>query len=127
MDHIYPGNCIPLWITLMFFPCYTNEEFSRGIVNDRSYIVAEMYIYIYMKSFCMHQDLAVNAATKASACTRTWQLCRHESFCLHQNVAVMPPRKLLPAPELGTQPTTSDHINIKYIWGPHVNHMGTPR
>ena len=26
-----------------------------------------------------------------------------------------------------TQPTTSDHINIKYIWGPHVNHMGTPR
>ena len=25
------------------------------------------------------------------------------------------------------QPTTSDHINIKYIWGPHVNHMGTPR
>ena len=26
-----------------------------------------------------------------------------------------------------TQPTTCDHINIKYIWGPHVNHMGTPR
>ena len=26
-----------------------------------------------------------------------------------------------------TQPTTSDHINIKYIWGPHGNHMGTPR
>ena len=25
------------------------------------------------------------------------------------------------------QPTTCDHINIKYIWGPHVNHMGTPR
>ena len=23
------------------------------------------------------------------------------------------------------QPTTSDHMNIKYIWGPHVNHMGT--
>ena len=29
--------------------------------------------------------------------------------------------------QLITQPTTSDHINIKYIWGPHVNHMGTPR
>ena len=28
---------------------------------------------------------------------------------------------------LPPQPTTSDHINIKYIWGPHVNHMGTPR
>ena len=26
-----------------------------------------------------------------------------------------------------TQPTTSDHINMKYIWGPHVNHMGSPR
>ena len=26
-----------------------------------------------------------------------------------------------------SQPTTSDDINIKYIWGPHVNHMGTPR
>ena len=25
------------------------------------------------------------------------------------------------------QPTTSDHINMKYIWGPHVNHMGSPR
>ena len=25
-----------------------------------------------------------------------------------------------------SQPTTCDHINIKYIWGPHVNHMGTP-
>ena len=24
-----------------------------------------------------------------------------------------------------SQPTTFDHINIKYIWGPHVNHMGT--
>ena len=23
------------------------------------------------------------------------------------------------------QPTTFDHINIKYIWGPIVNHMGT--
>ena len=29
--------------------------------------------------------------------------------------------------EKDSQPTTSDHINIKYIWGPHVNHMGTPR
>ena len=27
---------------------------------------------------------------------------------------------------LTSQPTTSDHINIKYILGPHVNHMGTP-
>ena len=26
-----------------------------------------------------------------------------------------------------SQPTTFDHINIKYIWGPHVSHMGTPR
>ena len=25
-----------------------------------------------------------------------------------------------------SQPTTCDHINIKYIWGPHVNHMGSP-
>ena len=25
------------------------------------------------------------------------------------------------------QPTTFDHINIKYIWGPQVNHMGTTR
>ena len=22
------------------------------------------------------------------------------------------------------QPTTFDHIIVKYIWGPHVNHMG---
>ena len=27
---------------------------------------------------------------------------------------------------LTTQPSTFDHINIKYIWGPHLNHMGTP-
>ena len=27
---------------------------------------------------------------------------------------------------LSSQPTTFDHINVKYIWGPHVNHMGTP-
>ena len=26
-----------------------------------------------------------------------------------------------------SEPTTFDHINIKFIWGPHVNHMGTPR
>ena len=29
--------------------------------------------------------------------------------------------------ELVALPTTFDHINIIYIWGPHVNHMGTPR
>ena len=26
-----------------------------------------------------------------------------------------------------SQPTTLDHINIKYVWGPQVNYMGTPR
>ena len=26
-----------------------------------------------------------------------------------------------------TQPTTFDHMNIILIWGPHVNHLGTPR
>ena len=25
------------------------------------------------------------------------------------------------------QPTTFDHINIKYVQGPHVNHIWTPR
>ena len=28
---------------------------------------------------------------------------------------------------LKSQPTTFDHINIKYIWGPHVNNTGTQR
>ena len=25
------------------------------------------------------------------------------------------------------EPTTFDHINMKYIWGPMSNHIGTPR
>ena len=58
-------------------------------------------------------------------------ICRQTTFAVNNVIAcvVTDSWRFAEAVQLAvnTKPTTSDHINIKYIWGPHVNHMGTPR
>ena len=84
-----------------------------------------IFLYQWQKSICMGQFRSaqvrlVLVITGITSQCRSLQVCPglsrsvHVCQCLYRSVYVY------------TQPTTSDHINMKHIWGPHGKPYGDP-